>query len=273
MVATKPPLATYTDAQVTMATGLHQDNLRRLITWRAVVPVQSGGGRGRIRLWATRQALRIAVTAQFVEAGYSLQMAHTLTYCLPLDDLLNTFDPDILSGVLAGESGEGLDWNRARLKALTSDPDFNDWPGENYMGSQTLIVDQKYLYSDVVDGLAFLHAIIDPVRQRVAPLYSPNDFIYGSGMTEVYGLQPRVDTTSIDPKTLLIDKVFLGKDSERRRKAFDKLHPPEVPRSIIDIGRLVCKSLTLVNVAFGMTACIRRLSGLPSLSHPIELTA
>src|SRR5216684_6744624 len=87
--------AVFTDEQVTNACNLHIDNLRRLITWGAVCPVQSGGGRGRVRQWTARQALRISVTAQFVEAGFSLQMSHTITYCLPLDDLLYAYDPGI----------------------------------------------------------------------------------------------------------------------------------------------------------------------------------
>ena len=41
---------TFTGDAVTAACGLHRDNLRRLITWRAVIPVQAGAGRGRVRL-------------------------------------------------------------------------------------------------------------------------------------------------------------------------------------------------------------------------------
>jgi hypothetical protein len=36
--------------------------------------------------------MQIAATAEFVDARFSLKMAHTLTYCLPLDNLLLLYD-------------------------------------------------------------------------------------------------------------------------------------------------------------------------------------
>lgn len=264
---------TYTDAQVTEAAGLHVDNLRRLITWRALVPVQAGGGRGRVRLWTTRQALRISVTAQFVEAGFTLQMAHTLTYCLPLDDLLNTFDPDILNGLLGGKTGEGLDWSRARYKEISTDPNFDGWPGEQYYGTQTLIADGRYLYSDVIDPQPHLLAIIDPERQRVFPSYSPSDFIHGTGMTEMYGLPWRLDAEDIDKTTLLIDRGFMRKRNKKHHKAFDALLPDALPKYLNSVDDLVCRFYLSLNLAFGMVVCIRRLSGMPVPTRPVEVLA
>src|SRR5262249_55086916 len=117
----------YTDAQVLDATGLPIDSLRRLITWGAVRPAQAGGGRGRVRLGTTRQALRITATAQFTAAGFSLQMAHTLTYCVPLDGLMGIFDPEELAAGLAKRRRQkkesvGLDGLDSLLKLLT-DPE------------------------------------------------------------------------------------------------------------------------------------------------------
>ncbi len=87
---------TFTDQQVTTACGMHQDNLRRLITWKAVIPVQARGGRGRVRLWSMEHARRISIISTLFNAGFSLRLAHTIAYCLPFEQRLNTYEPYIL---------------------------------------------------------------------------------------------------------------------------------------------------------------------------------
>ena len=87
----------FTDQQVTEACGLHVDNLRQLITWKAVVPAQSGGGRGKIRLWTAAHVRRISVTATLFNAGFSLKLAHTIAYCIPEDHWLDIYEPDVLA--------------------------------------------------------------------------------------------------------------------------------------------------------------------------------
>jgi hypothetical protein len=79
---------TFTDEQLTTACELHVDNLRQLITWKAVIPYQRGGGRGRVRLWTLDHVYRISMTASIFNAGFSLKMAHTLAYLIPMDGFL-----------------------------------------------------------------------------------------------------------------------------------------------------------------------------------------
>ena len=261
------PRRTFTDEQVTSAAGLHVDNLRRLITWKAVIPLQSGGGRGRVRTWNCRQALRIAVTAQFIEAGYSLQMAHTLTYCLPLDDLLHVYDVDVLSGQLAHKSNDDL----KRLRKIL-EVDFDQWPTSDWVGSQTVIVDRKYLYSDVLGDSPTLFAMIDADRQRVYSSWNPTDFAYGSGMTEEYGLKKQVDARRIDRDSLLVDREFFTRDHRKRYEAFARRIGPQIDSQIMGIEGLICRSYTAINLAIALTMCVRRLLGLPCNYYPSEVT-
>src|SRR5215469_2003711 len=132
----------FTDEEVTAASNLHIDNLRRLITWGAVTPAQAGGGRGRVRLWTLSQAMRIAVTAEFVEAGFSLQMAHTLTYCLPFDDMLRLYDPEFLK--------KHFDVAHSpNLRAMVSPDETDYWPDKTLMGSALFVVNRRLVYGDL----------------------------------------------------------------------------------------------------------------------------
>jgi hypothetical protein len=264
-----PLLRHHTDEQVTRATGLHVDNLRRLITWGAVQPISAGGGRGRVREWTTRQALRISITAQFVEAGFSLQMAHTLTYCLPLDDLLYLYDPKYLMEVMAQEKPDESE--RRLLRQLTHAEPPGAWPERDYMGSQTLIVDGKFLYSDVLGDCPTLMAVIDRERQRVYPTRTPMEFLHGTGVAEKYKF-PRVpDAQSINPESLLIDAEFL-----KRRKTWKALPKAILPEQIVyqidgGVESVVCRTLLAINFALGMVVCVRKLNDLPTHYYPYEV--
>jgi hypothetical protein len=269
----------FTDEQVTAACGLHLDNLRRLITWGAVAPVQSGGGRGRVRKWSARQALRISVTAQFVEAGFPLQMAHTLTYCLPLDDLLYAYDPEIIRTHIKGRRDPGAQ----RLRAMLTGRRGDYWPDKGYYGSEVLIVDRKYLYADVLGDSPTLFAIIDGKRNRVYPTHNPLQFLYGAGMVEDYKLPKVVDARKISRASLLVDDEFLpvpwdepppSEESEKRIddhwKRFTEKLPSGVDSQVLGIDRLVCRNFVAINLAVGLTIFVRRLLGLPVEYHPFE---
>lgn len=69
----------FTDGEVTSATGMHIDQIRMLITDGIVEPDQSGGGRGKVRLWSTTTAQRIGQIAALCDERFGLPMAHTLT--------------------------------------------------------------------------------------------------------------------------------------------------------------------------------------------------
>jgi hypothetical protein len=270
---------TFTDEQVTRACGLHLDNLRRLITWGAVTPAQSGGGRGRVRKWTARQALRISVTAQFVEVGFSLQMAHTLTYCLPLDDLLYAYDPAVLRTHLKGKRDRGS----LRFKAMIERDATDYWPSKQYLGSEVFFVDRWLLYADVLGDSPTLLAIIDQERQRIYPRHNPYEFLYGAGMVVDFGLPKVVDARKISRKSLLIDDEYLaepfdeppsGKQLDRvvakELRRFEKKIPRGVDTQLSSAERLVCRNLIAVNLAVGLTAFVRQLLGLPVNYHPME---
>jgi len=264
-----PRLANYSDDAVTRATGLHVDNLRRLITWGAIRPVSPGGGRGRVREWTTRQALRISVTAQFVETGFSLKMAHTLTYCLPLDDLLYVYDPEFLERMLDADGRTQAD---TRLfKQLTHPEPPGAWPDQNHLGAQTLLVDGKFLYSDALGDAPTLMAVIDRDKQRVYPTRTPLEFLHGSGAAEKYKFPRVADATALNPESLLIDADLL-----KPRRKWHPLPPHVLPEQIarqIDGGpeTVVCRSLLAINLALGLIACVRKLRDLPTHYYPYEV--
>ncbi len=112
---------TYTDEQVTSACDFHVDNLRQLITWRAIVPAQKGGGRGRVRLWTMSDVQRISTIASIFNAGFSLKMAHTLSYLIPVSDfIIGIFDPMVLE-MNGGDRGEWFDPNKPKVGPIDID--------------------------------------------------------------------------------------------------------------------------------------------------------
>ena len=263
---------TYTDERVTAACGLHLDNLRRLITWGAVAPVQSSGGRGRIRRWTGRQALRISVTAQFVEAGFSLQMAHTLTYCLPLNDLLYAYDPDVISTRL----DRSRDRESKRRKAMISHTGEDYWPGRYSLGSHVFIVDRQLLYADVLARHYMLFAVIDSNLHRVAPIFNPYHYYHGIGLADEFNLPKLLDVKRIARSSLLVDDKFIADEAgsvdllRQHIVEFRKHIPAGVAELIERPERLVCKNLCNINLALGLTSFVRSLLGLPVRYHPFE---
>jgi hypothetical protein len=257
----------FTDDQVTSACNLHIDNLRRLITWGAVKPIQAGGGRGRVRKWTARQGLRISVTAQFVEAGFSLQMAHTLTYCLPLDDFLYVYEPDFIRSHLKGRRG---DLGARRLRAMLSPVGKNYWPTKDYLGTEIIIVDRRYVYADVTGDRGMLFIIIDADKQRVYPWLRPSRYYEGMGIANQFGLNTDPDIKNISRNSLLIDDEFLDDTYDSDYERFAKYIPEGIDTSIISVDWLVCRNLCLINLAVGLTEFIRKLLALPVSYHPFE---
>ena len=260
------PEAKYTDEQVIGATGLPIDSLRRLITWGAVSPAQAGGGRGRVRLWTTRQALRISLTAQFSAAGFSLQMAHTLAYCIPpLGGLLTLYDPETLVQIYAEKDIAHLELPEkgVALDILTKPGEPIEWPipGE-FWGSETLIFDRKFLYTDAWGDGPEIVAEIDSERQRVIPFYDPTKI---ASLDKVIDKFTPNDAHTIDKSSLLIDRKYLSA-AGRAKLVADKL-----PVNGKITGKVVCRSLLSINLALGFVLCVRQLRGVPSeYEYPIE---
>jgi hypothetical protein len=97
----------YTDDQLLEATGLHIDNVRKLVTWGAVRPAKGGRGRGNVRMWYAHTVRHIACVAALVNAGLSVKMAHTLVYLDILGDIFfDIIDPE----TLAMNSGDKDGW-------------------------------------------------------------------------------------------------------------------------------------------------------------------
>jgi hypothetical protein len=246
----------FTDEALTKACGLHMDNLRRLITWRAVVPVQAGGGRGRVRLWTLSQALRISVTAQFFDAGFSLRMAHTLTYCLPLDDMLQRYDPALLSNVKTSEEDREL---------LSPEPyllqSSRDRIGHVY------VLDRKYVYTDVHGQLPELFGVLSLDENRFYPTYDPSRFLWGL-IANMLNRRPRkIAIREIDRSSLLLgDIYFRGKQRE-----FNKAHAAlfrQIDTQIIDWDRITFRNCLVIDLSVGLELTFRRLLNLPVSYSP-----
>jgi hypothetical protein len=265
--AEAPPL--YTDQQVIAATGMPVDSLRRLITWGAVKPAQSGGGRGRVRLWTTRQALRISTTAQFADAGFSLRMAHTLTYCFPLDRLVTLYDPETLrTGIeehkrkFPDDPTEGTDTLLRMLTSKTRRPGEWPLPGE-YEGSETVILDRRYLFSDVFGDAPTFMAEIDLDRQKVVPYHGA---LVSKFYDDVLEKELDTDVSRIDKRSLLIDRKYLSKKGVQiAREAYNR-----APSQMI-MSEVLCKSRVSINLALGFMLCVRTLRGLPTPYEPVVL--
>lgn len=193
-------------------------------------------------------------------------MAHTLTYCIPpLDSLVTIYDPESLVQIYAHKKQAQLDLpeDPIPLDVLTKPGELVEWPipGE-FLGSETLIVDGRYFYTDAWGDAPLLVAEIDADRQRVIPYYDPtrvSRFLFGD-----LGQFVTPDVHTIDKSSLLIDRKYLS--SRGKAKLLSR-------RSVSGqiTGRVVCKSLLSINLAFGFILCVRKLRGIPiEYKHPIE---
>ena len=263
----------FTDEQVTNATGLNHDNLRRLITWGAVKPIQSGGGRGRVRLWTARQALRVSVTSQFVEAGFSLRMAHTLSYCIPLDELITSFDPDAHT---APSQKSKKPQPPTALEAALLDDEEKALIKASKFGGQVLIVDGKYVYSDVFKKDFFIWAVINFRLQRVYPLISPFLSYRSALKSGRHKVEKSTDAANINVSSLLVHPRFRsrtahdfqGEDFVEKLLGVggkDLIYPMNY---VVSLDRLVSKKFLVINIAVGLTVCLRKLLGLDVIYSP-----
>ncbi len=247
-----PEGALFTDRQVIAATGMAVDSLRRLITWGAVRPSQSGGGRGRVRLWSTHQALRICVTSELAAEGYSLQMAHTLAYCLPLTNLMLYFDPEYSKVFARRTSADSPQKNL--LKALTHSEPPKIFPGPGqYANSQVLILERRLVYSNVEEEFELV-AEIDADRQRVRPLHDPEREVQGDSNDE--------DPPTVDKSSLLIDRRYLSARGQRRLQDDDGVIRTQ------KLDMIMCKSLLSLNLSLSFVLCVRRLQGFKTIFSP-----
>jgi len=196
----------FSDSEVIEATGLGLDNLRKLITWGAVRPEQSGGGRGRVRMWTLRQSMRIAATAAVYRAGFSLRMAHTLVYALPLDDMLLSYDPELWGQGTGAHQFEP--WNASGgavvLDRLLSTGEYRIGRDRRRIG-HIHIVQGSLVYTDALGRGAALFGYIDRDRNIFVSFRDPAEFSWGAVYNSFPHLPRRVGMSEIDPASLSLE--------------------------------------------------------------------
>jgi hypothetical protein len=247
----------FTDEQVTRACNLHIDNLRRLITWGAVKPVQAGGGRGRVRLWSFAQAMRVAATAEFFEAGFSLQMAHTLSHCLPLDDMLRFYDPHFIE-----QNVDLKDPKEKHVKRLLSRRGSNYWMPEAAVGSEIIIIDRRLVYADVLGDTPTLFGIIDPTNNLYYPTFDPKHFLWGMVSPEIEPPFPTPAIAKISRASLLIDRGYFQDDEKTLEALFTKI-TKDIETQIGDPDEHLFRNYLKINLNVGLVIAFRKLLGLP----------
>lgn len=245
----------FTDAEVTAACGLHIDNLRRLITWGAIKPAQAGGGRGRVRLWTFRQSMRVAVTSEFVDAGFSLQMAHTLTYCLPLDDMLAVYNPAFIERHV-----DLNDPKEAHIKALVSREADDYWPVEGMVGN-VILLDRRAVYADVLGDDPYLFGIIDQDKNIFYPAHDPAKFLSGLISSRTPAAKIERGIAQIARESLLIRPEH-SSDRRALKQRVSKMLA-EFPSSIAEPDEYVTRSCLKIHLNVGLTIAFRKLLNLP----------
>jgi hypothetical protein len=116
-------------------------------------------GRGRKRPWSFAQAMRVATTAEFFAAGFSLQMAHTLIYCLPLEPMLRLYDEPFNV------------YEDVNIK-LISRLDKNYWTPDSMVGN-IFIIDRRLVYGNILGESNVLYGIINHTQNRFYPFWNP----------------------------------------------------------------------------------------------------
>jgi hypothetical protein len=240
---------TFNDEQLTSGCDMHIDNLRQLITWKAVIPYQRGGGRGRIRLWTMTHVHRVSMTASIFNAGFSLRMAHTLAYLIMMDELLCLYDPLNLE-MNGGDRSGWFDPNKPRVE-----PDEDDW------------------YLDVVNGrFVYLDIGSDPEQVRQPMVYGElnRDRTILKSMIDFAHYSGPVDT---DPANV-VDTKYLTETRPKWERFW--MPTPEVDPSSLawkyepnldeDLANDLFtrpKSKQVINLTLGLRVAVRRVLDLP----------
>ena len=248
---------TFTDQQVTTACGMHQDNLRRLITWKAVIPVQARGGRGRVRLWSMGHVRRISIVSTLFNAGFSLRMAHTIAYCLPFENLLEVYEPNHL---IAGD-GDLRGWYVPENAAVQVESD--DFLVE--------VINTKFVFYRGRGGIVLL----DDDEEDSKCFGRLNDS--RTRFIGLVNLRARRKLLYADPDWL----AQLPEDSPFRRDQFLKWNDPLYPMDQIDPNSLAYEydqyfsedqakdaqerpiSRQIINLGLSIRIAMRRLLDLP----------
>lgn len=231
----------YSDDQLLDATGLHIDNVRKLVTWGAVRPAKGGRGRGNVRMWTASTVRHVACIAALTDAGMSLKMAHTVVYLDVVGDVFfDIIDPTTLA-MNAGDRHGWFDPERP-LKTLERG-DF-----------RLAIADGKYVF---FHSVAAKKPIPKGILEENGTIFRTFvDFAHYSGVPGADGrlerLQPKWEPVpgfvEVDPGSLawVYDPSLDSNDVIDWRLAFD-----------------AAVSMTTVNLSLACKIAMRRLLKLP----------
>lgn len=182
---------TFTDDQVQKAFGLHIDNVRRLITWRAVTPAQGGGGRGKVRKWSLKSVQRMSITTMFHDMGLSLKLAHTLTTCLPIEHTIDHFNRRFFSYEHAASTIRN---------ALMTDVEWSIIRETN--GSTIIIVDNELVYGDLCQQKYNLFGRIFRRDNKYISTWNPYTGLRWDPVKQINIPCNQEYTSSVDPASL-----------------------------------------------------------------------
>lgn len=163
----------YTDEEISDLSGLHIDTIRKAVVFGAVKPARGGRGRNNKRMWSIDALLRLVPIAALKNAGYSLQLAHTISFIPQLHSELYIFHPAWISSNGASDD-EGW-WDPAAAEVKPSPRDF-----------RIVVVNSAWVFFDYVRGYNIINADGSPMRVsgslagRINPsgtkLFVPNDW-------------------------------------------------------------------------------------------------
>ncbi|MBP2311910.1 hypothetical protein [Azospirillum soli] len=249
----------FTDEEVMHACDISMDSLRKLITWKAAVPAQAGGGRSRVRLWKSSQIARICVASRIANSGFSLRMAHTMAYALPLDDMLSLYDLDLLDKI--SESAE--ERNKFIGIDFFSPEELLIFPHESRIG-HVLIVNNKYVYTDALGSIATMWGVIDWEANRLVVRKRLEQFYWGKVANNLDAHPRRTGVDDIDPSSLLVTVLGESGADEEGKAYWAKLWdgPDLVPYAIYGVNNYGFSTL-VINLYIGLQVMLRRLLGLP----------
>ena len=258
-----PRTRLFTDQQVTEACGLHVDNLRQLITWKAVVPAQRGGGRGKIRLWTEAHVRRISVTATLFNAGLSLKLSHTIAYCIPEDHWLDIYEPHVLA--VSSPEIQKLGWYDRGKSKVTINPE------DCYID----IINREFIFLRANEKI--FRSSFNVEEQQIIECFgrlnsNQTRFISRVPVHQIY------EASEHDPAVV----VGLASGSADPRRTLAKWEDKHTPVDLIDPKSLVYEhavrfDLDLANAAYtnpivkeeinislGLRVAMRRVLGLPT---------
>lgn len=141
----------YTDEEISDLSGLHIDTIRKAVVYGAVKPAAGGRGRSNKRMWSIDALVRLVPIAALKDAGYSLQLAHTISFVPHFHSELHIFNPKWMAMNGAADN-EGW-WDPAVTEVKPSLRDF-----------RIVVVNSTWVFFDYVRGYNIVNHDGSPMR-------------------------------------------------------------------------------------------------------------